>query len=79
MNRFKLGEPLDSVVRKHLLTLTKPLNDDDIEIAIHKGWTARDSEIEQLKAENTCYREALKSIGYNEEMLNNLLALENKI
>jgi len=79
MSRFKLGEPLDSVVRKHLLTITKPLDDDDIEIAIHKGWTARNSEVEQLKAENTHYREALKSIGYNEEMLNNLLALENKI
>lgn len=79
MNRFKLGEPLDSVVRKHLLTLTKPLDDDDIEIAIHKGWTARDSEVEQLKAENTHYREALKSIGYNEEMLNNLLGLDNKL
>jgi hypothetical protein len=30
-------------------------------------------EVSKLKAENARYREALKSIGYNEEMLNNLL------
>jgi hypothetical protein len=51
MNRFKLGESLDSIVRKHLLTLSRhPLNDDDIEIAIHKGWQARDEEIKELES-----------------------------
>lgn len=51
---------LSEVVRKHLLKERKtPLNDDDLEIAIYVGWTARNDEIEKLKAENARYREAL--------------------
>ena len=52
---------LSEVVRKHLLKDRKtPLNDDDLEIAIHVGWTARNDEIAKLKAENARYREALE-------------------
>ena len=52
---------LSEVVRKHLLTLSKhPLDDDDIEIAIHAGWKARDGEIKELEAENARLREALE-------------------
>ena len=59
MNRFKLGEPLDSIVRKHLLTFSSaPLNEYDIEIAIHKGWYARDEEIKELESKLSQARNA---------------------
>ena len=52
---------LSEFVRKPLLTLSKhPLDDDDIEIAIHAGWKARDGEIKELEAEIARLREALE-------------------
>ena len=70
MNRFKLGESLDSIVRKHLLTLSRhPLNDDDIEIAIHKGWQARDEEIKELESKLAKAREALEFYAHGEMII----------
>jgi len=52
---------LSEVVRKHLLSIKHYfLNDDDIEIAVHAGWKARDKEIDDLKSENAKLREALE-------------------
>lgn len=60
---------LSEVVRKHLLKERKtPLNDDDLEIAVHVGWAARNDEIEKLKAENARYREALERISFPTSM-----------
>jgi len=54
---------LSEVVRKHLLSIKHYfLNDDDIEIAVHAGWKARDKEINALKSENARLREALVMI-----------------
>lgn len=54
---------LSEVVRKHLLKERKtPLNDDDLEIAVHVGWAARNDEIERLQAENARYIERIEEL-----------------